>query len=76
MNDFLGGERFQYPLIFQEGCYLACVDPGDLEEQIEKALMSTKLSDKMRQKLLPIQADMTENDNNYLLYAKLKGGDQ
>ncbi|MDR1202524.1 MAG: 6-bladed beta-propeller [Tannerellaceae bacterium] len=73
VNDFFGEERFNEPLVFQNGYYLACVDPGDLEERIKKALNSNQLSDKMRQKLTEVQANMTANDNNYLLYAKLKG---
>lgn len=71
VNDFFG-ERFDYPLILQDGHYLACIDPGDLEERIEKALKSGQLSENMQQKLAALQANMTENDNNYILYAKAK----
>ncbi|MDR3142389.1 MAG: 6-bladed beta-propeller [Tannerellaceae bacterium] len=74
VNDFFGEERLNDPIfVFKNGYYLTCVDPGDLEERIEKALASDRLSDKMRQKLTELQANMTVNDNNYILYAKLKG---
>lgn len=72
VNDFFGGERIRETLVFQNGYYIRCVDPGDLEEQIEKALRSNQLSDKMRNKLTGIQANMTDNDNNYIVYAKWK----
>jgi hypothetical protein len=74
VNDFLGEERLNKPsFVFQNGYYASCVDPGDLEERIEKALKSDRLPDKMRQKLTEIQANITPDDNNYILYAKLKG---
>ncbi|WP_102409160.1 6-bladed beta-propeller [Parabacteroides bouchesdurhonensis] len=72
INDFFGGERFESPLVFQYQSYSVCVDPGVLTEWIDKALKSGLLSDKMRKKLIEVQANMSENDNNYLLYAKLK----
>jgi hypothetical protein len=73
VNDFLGEERNEPLFVFRSGCYVACVDPGDLEERIEKALKSDRLSDKMRQKLTEVQANITPDDNNYILYAKMKG---
>jgi hypothetical protein len=73
VNDFFDEGRFGDPLVLQNGYYISCVDPGDLEERIEKALKSDRLSDKMRQKLTEVQASITPDDNNYLLYAKLKG---
>jgi hypothetical protein len=73
VNDFFGEERFDDPLVLQNGYYISCVDPGDLEERIEEALKSDRLSDKMRQKLTEVQANITPDDNNYILYAKLKG---
>jgi hypothetical protein len=75
VNDFLGEERFNDPLVLKNGYYISCVDPGDLEERIEKALKSDRLPDKMRQKLTEVQANMTPDDNNYILYAKLKGAE-
>jgi hypothetical protein len=72
VNDFFGEERFNDPLILQNGYYVSCVDPGELEERIEKALKSDRLPDKMRKKLTEVQANITPDDNNYILYAKLK----
>lgn len=71
-DDFFGGERFDNPFVFANQYYVSCMDPGNLAERIEKALPSSQLSEKMRQKLTEVQANMTTDDNNYILYAKLK----
>ena len=71
-NDFLGGERLENPLALEDGCYTTCLDPGELSDQLEKALRSDRLSEQLRKHLTKVQADITENDNNYILYAKLK----
>lgn len=71
-NDFLGGDRFEEPLVFVSGYFSECLDPGVLAEKIEKALRSDRLSERMRKRLTEVQAGMTDNDNNYILYAKLK----
>ena len=71
-NDFLGGERLENPLALEDGCYTTCLDPGELSDQLEKARRSDRLSEQLRKHLTKVQADITENDNNYILYAKLK----
>lgn len=71
-NDFLGGDRFEDPLVFDSGYFSLCLDPGEFAEKIEKALRSDRLSERMRKRLTEVQAGMTDNDNNYILYAKLK----
>lgn len=70
-NDFLGGERAN-PFPFINGYMIECVDPGNLEERIEKALESGQLTEKNRARLTEVLENMTVNDNNYLLYAKMK----
>lgn len=71
-NDFFGGDRFESPFVLEEGYFSSCLDPGELTEKIEKALRSDRLSEQMRKRLTEVQTGITENDNNYLLYAKLK----
>ena len=60
------------PLGLNYGYYLTCLEPNALSERIEKALRSDHLTEQMRKRLTEVQAGLTENDNNYLLYAKLK----
>jgi hypothetical protein len=49
------------------------VDPGNLYDELEKALEpGNKLSPEMRKKLTKLKDSITDNDNNYILYAKLK----
>lgn len=71
-NDFLDGERLAMPLGLNDGYYMTCLEPAVLSERIEKALRSDHLTKQMRERLTEIQAGLTENDNNYLFYAKLK----
>lgn len=71
-NDFLGGDRFENPFVLEGGCFSHCLDPGELSEKIAKALRSNRLSDPMRDRLTTIQAALTENDNNYVIHAKLR----
>ncbi len=71
-NDFLDGERLEMPLGLNYGYYMICLEPSVLSERIEKALHSNHLTEQMRKRLTEVQAGLTENDNNYLLYAKLK----
>lgn len=71
-NDFLDGERLEMPLGLNNGYYMTCLEPGVLAERIENALRSNHLTEQMRKRLAEVQAGLTENDNNYLLYAKLK----
>lgn len=71
-NDFLDGERLEMPLGLNYGYYMTCLEPAILAERIEKALRSGHLTGQMRKRLTEVQAGLTENDNNYLLYAKLK----
>lgn len=72
IDDFFGGIRFENPFVFHGKYYSTCMDPGDLADRIEQALQSDQLTDKMRRKLTEVQANMTGDDNNYVLYAKLK----
>lgn len=73
-NDFLGGMEIGYPMgIFRNGYYTANMCPSDLKEALEEVLISnTKMTKEMRAKLTKLKDSITENDNNYILYAKLK----
>lgn len=60
------------PLGLNYGYYMTCLEPSVLSERIEKAFHFNHLTEQMRKRFTEVQAGLTENDNNYLLYAKLK----
>jgi len=73
VNDFMGGEAIEHaPGVFTNGYWIQCVDPGVLEEQIEKALGSGRITPEARKRLTEVQAGISENDNNYILSVKMK----
>lgn len=72
-NDYLGGEDMDWPMgLFNKGYYARNMDPGNLEEWIEKLLKSEALPAPMREKLTDIQKTIGPDDNNYVVYAKMK----
>lgn len=74
INDYLGGIEIGWPIYsFNDGYYVASMEPSELQEALEKALSSNKKMDKkIREKLTKLKESITENDNNYILFAKLK----
>lgn len=81
INDFLGDENLPlysfdgyFPPFpnFRNGYYILNRDPGNLRDALGKSLKSGKLSPERQQKLVELQASIHENDNNYILLAKLK----
>ena len=73
-NDFLGGIEIDYPIYSLGGeYYVYNADPGNLRDELEEQLNSGKdLTPEMREKLTRLKNSITDNDNNYILYAKLK----
>jgi hypothetical protein len=72
-NDWMGGENMDYPVfLFDKGYYSTNIEPTTLEEWIDRALASTATSDTMRKKLTELKGSITPDDNNYVVYAKLK----
>ena len=73
-NDFLGDMEIGWPIYsFSNGYYIKNYDPGDLLEDLEKLLSENKkMSSAMRQKLTKLKDSVSEKDNNYIFYAKLK----
>ena len=72
-NDFLGNIAIKWPTEALSGeYYVYNADPGDLRDELEKQLESGKdLTPAMREKLIKLKNSTTDNDNNYILYAKL-----
>jgi hypothetical protein len=73
-NDFLGGIEIEWPTYAFNGMYFVKnIDPGSLQDQLTEALETEKnLSPDMRSKITKLRDSITDNDNNYILYAKLK----
>ena len=73
-NDFLGNMEVAWPsYAFNNDYYVRNVDPGNLYDELEKILSSgKKLSPEMRTKLTKLKDSISDNDNNYIVYAKLK----
>lgn len=71
-NDFMGNAPIQWAS-FVRGYYVASMDPGDLTDILTKQLNSgIDLSENQREKLKKLLNSIDPNDNNYVLYAKLK----
>lgn len=71
-NDFLGDIPFQWAN-FENGYYVNNSDPGDLKDALEKALKENKnMSNSMKEKVTKLKNSITDNDNNYIIYGKLK----
>lgn len=71
-NDYWGGIE-EWPIyLFDKGYYARNMDPGNMEEWIEKILKSQVISEQLRQKLTEIRSAIGANDNNYVVYAKMK----
>lgn len=70
-DDSLGG--MPCGLKFYNGYWVWSAEPGVLINSLEKQLKKNKeMSEKERKKLVDLIDSVNENDNNYVLYAKLK----
>lgn len=73
INDFLGNEVIEYPnSVFNNGYFYGNIEPMELSRLIEKALCSETLSPTLRARFKVIKDQISSNDNNYIIYAKLK----
>lgn len=71
-ND-LFGKKEEWPLyLFNNGFYCVNDEPGNIEELLGNALKSTTLDDKYREKWATLQKQINSEDNNYIIYAKMK----
>jgi hypothetical protein len=71
-NDYLGDMEISPVYSFSNGYFARNYDPGDLLDELENALSNSKLSADVRQKLTRLKSSISEKDNNYIFYAKLK----
>lgn len=54
------------------GYYIRNIEPGNLMTDIENALKNQDITSEMRKKLTDLQNTIDDNDNNYVMIAKLK----
>ena len=72
-NDYFGNLDISRPDgIFNKGYFVRSIEPGNLLTDIENALKRQDLSEAMRKKLTDLESTIGENDNNYVMIAKLK----
>lgn len=72
-NDYFGDLEIGYPSsTFSKGYFIRSIEPGVLLGNIEKALKNPNLSNDMRKKLTDLQGTISEDDNNYIMIARLK----
>ena len=70
-NNYIGNIPVTW-LSGSNGYYVRNVDPGQLMHEISVQLKSKKITDKQRQGLTKLLNSIDENDNNYIIYGKLK----
>lgn len=61
------------PAKFNNVYHVWIVEPSILQRQLKKILAGDLVSEKQRQELTKLMESINENDNNYVVYAKLKG---
>jgi hypothetical protein len=73
-NDYLGGLKIEWPVYQFSGDYFVQnYDPGDLLDALTNLLETNKnLSKENKAKITKLKDSINANDNNYILYAKLK----
>lgn len=70
-NNYIGNIPVTW-LSCSNGYYVRNVDPGQLMHEISVQLKSKKITEKQRQGLTKLLNSIDENDNNYIIYGKLK----
>lgn len=72
-DDYFGNQEIGWASsIFGNGYFIRNLEPGNLLNDIENLLKKDDLPDDMRKKLTDLQNSIDDNDNNYLLIAKMK----
>lgn len=72
-NDYFGNQEIGWPSsAFFNGYFVRNQEPGSLLTDIDNLLKKEDISDEMRKKLTDLQKTIDENDNNYIMIARLK----
>ncbi len=70
-NNYLGNSPISW-LSCSNGYYVRNIDPGQLMHEISVQLKNKKITEKQRQSLTKLMNSIDDNDNNYIMYGKLK----
>lgn len=70
-NDFWGNNPLPW-VAFVNGYFVNIVDPGNFKNELDKQLENKNLTSKQRSAINKIAKSINENDNNYVIYGKLK----
>lgn len=71
-NDFLGTAAMTIWPSFNNGYYVANIEPMQLQETLEKELKKKNLSPAAKARAQKLIKTLDENDNNVVIFAKLK----
>lgn len=72
-NDYLGDNEVEWPTYaFSDGYFTKNYEPAELIEALDKMLSNKKLDAGKKAKLTELKKSVSENDNNYIFYAKMK----
>ena len=74
VNDFLGSMKIEWPVYdFSRGYYTFNFDPQELRDKLEETLNENpEMSTDMREKMETLKNSISDKDNCYIIYGKLK----
>ena len=73
-NDYLGGINMDYPVyLLSDDYFVYNTEPTNLHEKLEEVLSkNNEMTTEMRNKLTKLKESISDNENNYIFYAKYK----
>jgi hypothetical protein len=73
-NDYLGGLNIEWPIYVLSNEYYAFnTEPANLREKLEEVLSKNNdMTTEIRDKLIKLKDSISDNENNYIFYAKYK----
>ena len=73
-NDYLGGINIEWPVYqLSDDYYVYNVEPANLREKLEEVLnKNNDMTTDMQNKLTKLKESISDNENNYIFYAKYK----
>jgi len=74
VNDYLGDMKIEWPVYdFNRGFYTLNIDPEEFRYRLEEALKENpEMPTEMREKMETLKNSISDNDNCYIIYGKLK----
>ena len=74
VNDYLGDMKIEWPVYdFNRGFYTLNIDPEEFRYRLEETLKENpEMPTEMREKMETLKNSISDNDNCYIIYGKLK----